>query len=181
MTRVLTCALAVALMGLAAPARADVSDPGSVTGVSVVSAPGRAEVVIAISGAVQLKDFILKDPARLVLDLTGTTLDSRALGLYDGVNRGGVLNVRTGQYSAQVVRVVVELDAVKDYTIDQSAGEIRISFGAERPFLAWSSAAPGEFSAPAARPASARPGGAARGATAWPTRRRRRATSPASP
>jgi len=147
-------------MGLAAPARADVSDPGSVTGVSVVSAPGRAEVVIAISGAVQLKDFILKDPARLVLDLTGTTLDSRALGLYDGVNRGGVLNVRTGQYSAQVVRVVVELDAVKDYTIDQSAGEIRISFGAERPFLAWSSAAPGEFSAPAARPASARPGGA---------------------
>ncbi|HOX20656.1 MAG TPA: AMIN domain-containing protein [Gemmatimonadales bacterium] len=160
MTRVLTCALAVALMGLAAPARADVSDPGSVTGVSVVSAPGRAEVVIAISGAVQLKDFILKDPARLVLDLTGTTLDSRALGLYDGVNRGGVLNVRTGQYSAQVVRVVVELDAVKDYTIDQSAGEIRISFGAERPFLAWSSAAPGEFSAPAARPASARPGGA---------------------
>lgn len=159
MTRVLTCALAVALMGLAAPARADVSDPGSVTGVSVVSAPGRAEVVIAISGAVQLKDFILKDPARLVLDLTGTTLDSRALGLYDGVNRGGVLNVRTGQYSAQVVRVVVELDAVKDYTIDQNAGEIRISFGAERPFLAWSSAAPGEFSAPAVRPASARPAG----------------------
>ena len=118
MTRVLTCSLAVAIMELAAPARADVSDPGSVTGVSVVSAPGRAEVVIAISGAVQLKDFILKDPARLVLDLTGTTLDSRALGLYDGVNRGGVLNVRTGQYSAQVVRVVIELDAVKDYAYD---------------------------------------------------------------
>jgi type IV pilus assembly protein PilQ len=159
MTRVLTCALAVALMGLASPARADVSDPGSVTGVSVVSAPGRAEIVIAISGAVQLKDFILKDPARLVVDLTGVTLDGRALGLYDGVNRGGVLNVRTGQYSTQVVRVVVELDAVKDYTIDQNANEIRISFGAERPFLAWSSAAPGEFSAPATRPASARPAG----------------------
>jgi type IV pilus assembly protein PilQ len=158
MTRVLTCALAVALMGLAAPARADDSDPGSVTGVSVVSAPGRAEVVIAISGAVQLKDFILKDPARLVVDLTGATLDARSLGSYDGVNRGGVLNVRTGQYAAQTVRVVVELDAVKDYTIDQNANEIRISFGAERPFLAWSSAAPGEFSAPA-RPASARPAG----------------------
>ena len=159
MTRLFTCALAVALTGLASPARADVSDPGSVTGVSVVSAPGRAEVVIAISGAVQLKDFILKDPARLVLDLTGTTLDSRALGLYDGVNRGGVVNVRAGQYSAQVVRVVLELDAVVDYTIDQGANEIRISFGSERPFLAWSSAAPGEFSAPAARPASARPAG----------------------
>jgi len=159
MTRVLTCALAVALMGLASPARADVSDPGSVTGVSVVSAPGRAEVVIAISGAVQLKDFILKDPARLVVDLTGVTIDSRAAGQYDGVNRGGVLNVRTGQYSSQVVRVVVELDAVKEYSIDQNANEIRISFGAERPFLAWSSAAPGQFSAPAARPASARPAG----------------------
>jgi type IV pilus assembly protein PilQ len=167
MTRVLTCALAVALLGLAAPARADVSDPGSVTGVSVVSAPGRAEVVIAISGAVQLKDFILKDPARLVIDLTGTTLDSRALGLYDGVNRGGVLNVRTGQYSTQVVRVVVELDAVKDYTIDQTANEIRISFGAERPFLAWSSAAPGEFSAPTSRPASARPVGSPEVAVAY--------------
>jgi type IV pilus assembly protein PilQ len=159
MTRVLTCALAVALMGLASPARADVSDPGSVTGVSVVSAPGRAEVVIAISGAVQLKDFILKDPARLVVDLTGVTIDARSLGMYDGVNRGGVLNVRTGQYSAQTVRVVVELDAVKEYTIDQNANEIRISFGAERPFLAWSSAAPGEFQAPSARPASARPAG----------------------
>jgi len=159
MTRVLTCALAVALMGLASPARADVSDPGSVTGVSVVSAPGRAEVVIAISGAVQLKDFILKDPARLVVDLTGVTIDARSLGMYDGVNRGGVLNVRTGQYSAQTVRVVVELDAVKEYTIAQDANEIRISFGAERPFLAWSSAAPGEFQAPSARPASARPAG----------------------
>ncbi|MEZ4411587.1 MAG: AMIN domain-containing protein [Gemmatimonadales bacterium] len=159
MTRVLSCALAVALMGLASPARADVSDPGSVTGVSVVSAPGRAEVVIAFSGAVQLKDFILKDPARLVVDLTGVTIDARSLGSYDGVNRGGVLNVRTGQYSAQTVRVVVELDAVKEYTIDQSASEIRISFGAERPFLAWSSAAPGEFAAPASRPASARPAG----------------------
>ena len=159
MTRLYTCALAVALAGLASPARADVSDPGSVTGVSVVSAPGRAEVVIATSGAVQVKDFILKDPARLVIDLTGTTLDSRALGLYDGVNRGGVLNVRVGQYSPQVVRVVLELDAVKDYSIDQSSGEIRVSFGAERPFLAWSSAAPGEFSAPTTRPASARPSG----------------------
>ena len=159
MTRVLTCALAVALLGLASPARADVSDPGSVTGVSVVSAPGRAEIVIAISGAVQLKDFILKDPARLVLDLTGVTIDTRAVGRYDGVNRGGVLNVRTGQYSSQTVRVVVELDAVKEYSIDQNANEIRISFGAERPFLAWSSAAPGEFAAPAARPASARPAG----------------------
>ncbi len=159
MTRVLTCALAVALIGVASPARADVSDPGSVTGVSVVSAPGRAEVVIAISGAVQLKDFILKDPARLVVDLTGVTIDARSLGRYDGVNRGGVLNVRTGQYASQTVRVVVELDAVKEYSIDQTANEIRISFGAERPFLAWSSAAPGEFQAPAARPASARPAG----------------------
>jgi type IV pilus assembly protein PilQ len=159
MTRLFTCALAVALTGLASPVRADGSDPGAVTGVSVVSAPGRAEVVIAISGAVQLKDFILKEPARLVIDLTGTTLDSRALGLYDGVNRGGVLNVRLGQYSPQVVRVVLELDAVKEYSIDQNANEIRITFGAERPFLAWSSAAPGEFSAPAARPASARPSG----------------------
>jgi len=160
MTRLVTCALAVALMGLAVPVRADVTDPGAVTGVSVVSAPGRAEIVIAVSGAVQLKDFILKDPARLVLDLSGVTIDARSLGKYDGVNRGGVLNVRTGQYAADVVRVVVELDAVKEYTIDQNASEIRIAFGAERPFLAWSSAAPGEFSAPSsARPASARPAG----------------------
>lgn len=160
MTRLVTCALAVALMGLAVPVRADVTDPGAVTGVSVVSAPGRAEIVIAVSGAVQLKDFILKDPARLVLDLSGVTIDARSLGKYDGVNRGGVLNVRTGQYAADVVRVVVELDAVKEYSIDQNASEIRIAFGAERPFLAWSSAAPGEFSAPAsARPASARPAG----------------------
>lgn len=159
MTRLIRFALAVALAGLATPARADVPDPGSVTGVSVVSAPGRAEVVIAVSGAVQLKDFILKDPARLVLDLTGTTLDNDALGVYDGVNRAGLLNVRIGQYSPSVVRVVLELDAVKEYSINQSEGEIRIAFGADAPFLAWSSAAPGQFAAPAPRPASARPAG----------------------
>ena len=44
---------------------------GDVLGISVVPAPGRAEVVIDVRGSVEVTDFVLQNPARLVLDLTG--------------------------------------------------------------------------------------------------------------
>jgi type IV pilus assembly protein PilQ len=157
MTRLFSFALAAAMVGAVPPTPAVAPSPGEVTGVSVVSAPGRAEIVISVSGTVEVRDFILKEPARLVLDLKGATLHTRASGVYDGVNRGGVLNVRTGQYGADVVRVVLELDDVKEYQISQKDGEVRVSFGAERPFLAWSSVSPRDMAAP--KPASARPAG----------------------
>src|ERR1700752_5475425 len=66
---------------------------GEVRGVSVVPAAGKVEVVIDLQGAVQINDFTLSSPARLVIDLQGARLSAPAT-LYDGKNRGGGRNVR---------------------------------------------------------------------------------------
>ena len=42
-------------------------------------------------GAVDVRDFLLTAPDRLVLDVVGATLSDTAAALYDGVKRGGVL------------------------------------------------------------------------------------------
>ena len=95
MTRVhRLCSLPLALIGAGCAARADGPDRGEVTGVSVVAGARRPRSSSPCRGAVQVRDFMLKDPDRLVLDVVGAKLDSRALGLYDGVKRGGVLNLR---------------------------------------------------------------------------------------
>lgn len=131
--------LAAALVGAASPARAE-GGPGSgeVTGVSVQPSPGRAEVVITLRGVVEVRDFLLQNPDRLVIDLLGAKLS--AVGArYDGVNRGGVVNLRYSQYRPDVVRIVLQLDGAKDYNLIRTADQVRVSFGAEDPFLAWSS------------------------------------------
>ena len=85
----------LALLAIVAPralAGTTIRD-GEVRGVSVVPAAGRVEVVIDLQGAVQINDFTLGSPARLVIDLQGARLIAPAT-LYDGKNRGGVRNVR---------------------------------------------------------------------------------------
>ena len=47
---------------------------GEVTSVSVVPSPGRAEVVVAIRGAVQAEDFVLQTPPRIVIDVKDARL-----------------------------------------------------------------------------------------------------------
>ena len=66
---------------------------GEVRGVSVLPAPGKVAVVIDLQGAVEVQDFTLRSPARLVVDLVGARLVAPAT-LYDGQNRGGVRNLR---------------------------------------------------------------------------------------
>jgi len=123
--------------------------PGEVKAVSVLPAPGRAEVVIDVAGTVGYQDFTLAGPARLVVDITGATLTATRT-VYDGVNRGGILNVRYSQYRDDVVRVVIELEAVRDYTIVQAEGAVRISVGSDQTFAAWSSLEPRALAAAAA-------------------------------
>ena len=120
------------------------SPSGEVTSVSVVPSPGRADVVVNIRGAVEVEDFVLREPARLVLDVRNARLQSGG-SQYDGVNRAGILNVRMGQYQPSVVRIVIELAELKDYSVDQGGDAIRVSFGAERSFLTWSSTSPADM------------------------------------
>jgi type IV pilus assembly protein PilQ len=137
----------VASLMLLAPFRPEPagSPSGEVTSVSVVPSPGRAEVVVNIRGAVEVQDFVLREPARLVLDVNNARLQHGGTQ-YDGVNRAGILNVRMGQYQPSVVRIVIELAELKDYTVDQDGESIRVSFGAERSFLTWSSTSPADAS-----------------------------------
>jgi len=75
------------------------------------------------------------------------------VALYDGKNRGGVRNIRYAQFKPDVVRVVIDLDALKDYQVERAEGQVRVRIGSERTaFAAWSSstAAPAAAAAPVA-------------------------------
>ena len=151
-------ALAALLVVAAAPrALAGPGRDGEVKAVSVLPAPGQVEVVIDVLGAVEVQDFTLSNPARLVIDLLGARLSAPA-ALYDGENRGGIRNIRYAQFRPDVVRVVIDLDALGDYQIERSDAQVRVQFGSERTaFAAWSSQTvasltPPVPAAPAARP-----------------------------
>lgn len=133
---------ALALAVLAPSASAAPSTDAQVTGVSLLPSPGKAELVIGLSGSVTFKDFVLANPSRIVLDLTGATLGTPAEPVYDGVARAGVLNVRVRQSGPGVVRVVLDLDRDRAYTVRLEDGQIRLTFGADESFLAWSSGVP---------------------------------------
>ena len=140
--------LALALALLIAPvSRAAELQGGEVTAVTLQPAAGRAEVVIGVRGSVEVKDFVLRNPDRLVLDLTGASLSAPG-AVYDGVNRAGVRNIRYSQYSPDVVRVVLDMDALKDYTVQRDADAIRVVFDAPRTFLSWSSMTPAALATP---------------------------------
>jgi len=112
---------------------------GEVRGVSVLPATGKVEIVIDLLGAAVVQDFTLSNPARLVIDLQGTRLTG-PVALYDGKNRGGVRNIRYAQFKPDVVRVVIDLDALKDYQVERAAGQVRVRIGSDRTgFAAWSS------------------------------------------
>jgi type IV pilus assembly protein PilQ len=133
-----------AVFGVPSAALADGPASGEVTGVSVQASPGRADIVINVRGAVEVRDFMLQGPDRLVLDVVGAKLKGNTSSLYDGVKRGGVLNLRYSQFQPDVVRIVLELDHAKDYHVERGSDAIRVSFGTDQSFLAWSSNDPVE-------------------------------------
>ena len=150
----------VAIACLALGAARLVADPkrdGEVRAVTVAPASGRVDVVIDLQGAVEVQDFTLDAPARLVIDLLGARLAAPAT-LYDGQNRGGVRNIRYGQFRAGVVRVVIELDALADYQIQRGDGQVRVEIGSERTgFGSWSSGSAARVAAAAPPPLAAAP------------------------
>jgi len=165
-------ALAAWLVVAAAPrALAGSGRDGEVRAVSVLPAAGSVEVVIDLQGAVELQDFTLASPARVVIDLEGARLVVPAV-LYDGRNRGGVKNIRYAQFRPGVVRVVIDLDVLKDYQIERRSDQVRVKIGTERTaFEAWSSRAAAAVPAVASGfvPAASRGGAAARVAAPAPS------------
>jgi type IV pilus assembly protein PilQ len=148
---------AIAALGLfvAAPGALAVAGggrDGGVRAVSVLPAPGKVAVVVDLQGAVDIQDFTLSNPARLVIDFTGARLLGRAM-LYDGRNRGGVKNVRFAQFRPDVVRIVIELDVLKDYQIKRGDKQVRIELSTDRAaFDPWSSQAVASVPLPSSPP-----------------------------
>jgi hypothetical protein len=79
----------------------------TVHSLSVVPSSGKAEVVIGINAAVDVQDFTLESPYRVVVDLKGATLDM-SRRTYDKASRGGITNVRY-KFRPNIVRVVIDL------------------------------------------------------------------------
>src|SRR5688572_14843471 len=136
----LAAVIGFALAGATDGRAADTDAPrgsGEVVSLSVVPMTGRAEVVIAVDGSVDVQDFTLSKPARVVLDLKGARLSMPAR-LYDKVQRGAIMNLRVAQYRDDIVRVVIDLDRSRDYTITRGENAIRILIDAEAErFSAW--------------------------------------------
>jgi type IV pilus assembly protein PilQ len=108
----------------------------AVRSVSVVPASGRAEIVIGVDASVDVDDFMLEAPYRVVVDLKGAVLGMAPR--YDRLARGGVINVRAAQFKPNVVRVVIEMDGAHTYEVTRKNGEVRVAVaGGAGDFAAW--------------------------------------------
>ncbi|HEU4721756.1 MAG TPA: AMIN domain-containing protein [Gemmatimonadaceae bacterium] len=139
MKRVLAVIVAasIALGPVAEPVAAFPAE-GAVTSLSVVPASGRAELVIGVAGGIEVADFTLRSPDRIVLDISGASLDVGARR-YDHVARGAITDVTFSQYRKGTVRVVIRLDGPRNYEVMKDNDEVRVSIATDGSanFAAW--------------------------------------------
>jgi type IV pilus assembly protein PilQ len=141
------CAALLVIPAAGAAARIETPNAPAVRSVSVVPASGRAEIVIGVDASVDVDDFALESPYRVVVDLKGAVLGSRPT--YDRQMRGGITNIRAAQFKPNIVRVVIEMDAAHSYDVTRKDGEVRVAIaGTNANFASWSSD-PSQKSTPA--------------------------------
>ncbi len=99
-----------------------VTDP--VTSVDILPAAEQTEIVIAVEGDLDFRDFTLEGPARLVVDLMGTE-NALPRSRYD-IGRGGIRALRSSQFSPEVTRVVFELDQIFPYRVEAGDGFLKV-------------------------------------------------------
>src|SRR5881394_2119032 len=103
------------------------SAAATVISLSVVPTSDRADLVIGIDGPVEVHDFTLPAPNKIVVDITGATLGIPTTDRYDRVARAGIVDVRYSQYRKNVARVVLTLDSARPYPIVRGKHEVRVS------------------------------------------------------
>jgi len=112
---------------------------GPVTEVAITPMARQTSVLIAVDGGVEYRDFTMEGPNRLVVDLMGAR-HALPRDDYGDVNRGGIRSIRTSQYSADIVRVVLVLDEMVEYKVATDPRGLRITL--DNPtgeFAPWSS------------------------------------------
>ncbi len=151
--------IAACLLALfaASVAHAEAAPALEVRSISVVPGAAGPEVVIAVDDGVEIEDFTLASPHRVVIDFKGAIL-TIPTNFYDKVNRGGVTNVRAAQYAPGTVRVVIELDAVRPHRLARKANELRVAIsGSTVAFEPWHSMGARERAAVATEQQAERP------------------------
>ena len=84
------------------------------------------DVLVGVRGDAPVKDFILHNPDRIVLDINNASLGFKSQS-YDHAARGSIVDVRYGQNRPGVVRVVVTLDAPRPYKVSRETDGIRVT------------------------------------------------------
>src|SRR5437764_15043602 len=107
-------AATVALMGAVRPAAAPMTSSNAVAEGTVLSLlvrpdSARVDVVVGVRGAVTTKDFTLRAPDKIVVDISNASLGLARGQAYDRAARGGIVNVNYAQHKPNVVRVVLTL------------------------------------------------------------------------
>jgi len=117
--------------GSTAPSAAPAITPdapvtGRVSRISVGPATGGAEITIAVDSSVTVRHFTLDGPNRLVVDLGGASIALRG-ATYDGQARGPIRNVRLAQFRSDTVRLVIDLDAARQYAVNRTGNQVRVT------------------------------------------------------
>ena len=114
-------------------------DPARVTGLSLVPVGGEAELVVAMSGTPERwTDFILDNPSRVVVDISGAR-NALQRSNFEAIDRAGIGSVRTSQYSPDVVRVVVDLRRPLRYAVERGPDGLKLRFAEAGEFAPWTS------------------------------------------
>jgi len=116
-----------------------VSPAGRVEEVRISPSGDETEIAVITSGDVEIRDFILRDPARLILDVHGAVSELPD-GTFEAIGRGGIVRLRSSQFRGDVVRLVFDLSRPASYRTSAEAGRYTVHFanpgGA---FESWSS------------------------------------------
>src|SRR2546423_1070111 len=88
---------------------------------------GALRVVVDTNGAAQFKDFMLPNPWRIVVDITGVR---SAIGnKTEPLNSAAVERLRVGQPAANVVRIVLDARAKVNYRVERDGESLVILVG----------------------------------------------------
>ncbi len=112
--------------------------PGAVQEVRIAQVGGETEIVVVTSGEVSVRDFVLDEPPRLILDLSGAET-GLPRSSYEAIGRGGVVRIRSSWFRPGVLRLVFDMEQISEYEVLIEAGQLRVRFanpGGE--FDAWS-------------------------------------------
>lgn len=112
--------------------------PSDLREVQIAPSGAETEIAVFVQGDVSVHDFMLSEPARLILDVEGANhaLERHS---YESIGRGGVIRMRSSQFQTDVVRLVFDLTRELEYSVAQEDGGIRVRFqNPGEPFSRWS-------------------------------------------